>query len=64
MDPHGKFLPPQTEEEFQKRAAEVTLPAAISILDSLKERRKALVAAIDTEISFYEKVIKLKDSDS
>jgi hypothetical protein len=62
MDPHGKFLPPQNEEEFAKRAQDITLPAATSILSSLKERRKALVANIDAEIAFYEKVVKLKDA--
>lgn len=61
MDPRGNFLPPKTEEEFQERAKDVTLQGATSILSSLKERRKALVASIDAEIAFYEKVIKLKD---
>lgn len=64
MDPHGKFLPPQNEEEFQKRAAEVQLPAARSILDSLKQRRAALVVSLDAEIEFYEKVIALKEGEA
>jgi hypothetical protein len=61
MDPHGKFLPPKNEEEFQARAKDITLPAAVSILDSLKQRKAALIVNIDAEIAFYEKVIKLKD---
>lgn len=61
MDPHGKFLPPKNEEEFRERAKDITIPAAESILSSLKERRKALVANIDAEIAFYQKVIELKD---
>ena len=64
MDPHGKFLPPKTEEEFKTRAAEISLPAAKSILESLKQRRAALVANIDAEIEFYEKAIALKEGEA
>lgn len=64
MDPHGKFLPPQNEEEFKKRAEEIQLPAAKSILESLKHRRAALIQNIDQEIEFYEKVIALKEGEA
>lgn len=60
MNPRGTFLPPKTEEEFKERAKEVSVEAATSILDSLVQRRKALVATIDQEIKFYEKVIEFK----
>lgn len=63
MDPHGKFLPPKNEEEFAERAKEITLPAATSILDSLKNRREALVANIDAEIAFYEKVVEKRKEE-
>lgn len=63
MDPHGKFIPPKNEEEYRDRAKDITLDAAISILSSLKSRRDALVANIDSEIAFYEKVIEIKDED-
>ena len=43
MDPHGKFIPPTTEEEFLKRAKEIEPAAVEPILDSLKNRRDALV---------------------
>lgn len=62
MDPHGKFLPPKDEAEFAERSKDITLPAATSILDSLKHRREALVANIDAEIEFYEKVVKLREA--
>ncbi len=58
MDPHGKFIPPTTEEEFLKRAKEIEPAAVEPILDSLKNRRDALVQNIDAEIKFYEKVKK------
>lgn len=61
MDPHGKFLPPTNEEEFRLRAKDVQLPVAKSILDSLKARRATIVANIDEEISFYEKVIAYRE---
>lgn len=63
-DTHGKFIPATTEEEFTRRAADIQLPAARSILASLQERRKALVASIDAEIEFYEKVIVLKETEA
>ncbi len=63
-DAHGKFLPATTEEEFLRRAADIQLPAAQSLLSSLHERRKALVASVDAEIEFYEKVIALKEQEA
>lgn len=62
-DAHGKFLPATTEEELIRRAADIKLPAARSILESLQQRRTALVANIDQEIEFYEKVIALKEKE-
>lgn len=63
-DAHGKFLPATTEEEFLRRAADIQLPAARSVLSSLQERRKALTASLDAEIDFYEKVIALKEKEA
>jgi len=63
-DAHGKFIPVTTEEELIRRAADIQLPAAQSLLASLQERRKGLVANIDAEIEFYEKVIALKESEA
>lgn len=63
MNPHGKFLPPATEDEFRARAKDVQLPAAIAILDSLKARRGELIRNIDLEIEFYEKVVELKKEE-
>jgi hypothetical protein len=60
MDPHGKFLPPVTEEEFLSRSKDVQLPAATSILDTLKARRGEVVRNLDLEIEFYEKVIQYR----
>jgi len=60
MDPHGKFLPPTTEEEFLSRAKDVQLPAATAILDTLKARRGEVVRNLDLEIEFYEKVIEYR----
>ena len=64
MNPQGQFLPPQNEKEFKERAEKINLSAAISILDSLKQRRKALVVTIDAEIDFYEAVVNLKKSEA
>ena len=61
MDPHGKFIPPATEQEFTERAKDITLPAAISMLDALEKRREDTVRNIDQEIAFYKKVIKKLD---
>lgn len=61
MDPHGKFIPPATEEEFIERSKDITLPAAVSILDALEKRREDAVRNIDQEIAFYKKVIKKLD---
>jgi len=61
MDPHGKFLPPQTEAEFNERARPLQLVAIKSILETLKARRAELVRNIDLEIDFYEKAKKLKE---
>lgn len=58
MDPHGKFLPPQTDEEFQERAKEVSTPAAQSILKTLRARKEAAIKSFDDEIKFYERVLK------
>ncbi len=63
MDPHGKFLPPKTDEEFKERAKDLTLQGAESILDSLEHRRAALVDNIDKEIAFYKKVVELKKDE-
>lgn len=65
MDPQGKFLPPQTPEEFKERADKVSTDAAVSIIKSLKARKAAVVSALDTEIKFYENVIdhKLKEQN-
>ena len=60
MDPHGKFIPPKDEAEFEKRVKEINLPAAVSILDTLKTRRAAMLKDIDAEIEFYEKVVTTK----
>ena len=62
MDPHGKFLPPQTEDEFMKRAKDITPAAATSILSTLEARREELVKNIDAEIDFYKKVIDYRES--
>lgn len=64
MDHNGKFLPPKDEAEFAARAQEISLEAATSILDSLKHRREALVASIDQEINFYEKVVKFREIEA
>ena len=61
MDPHGKFLPPTTEEEFLSRAKDVQLPAANAILDSLRARRAELIRNVDLEIEFYEKVVTYRE---
>lgn len=55
-----QFKPPQTEEEFQERARALTLPGARAVLNTLRERRKALVEAIDQEIAFYQRVVEIK----
>lgn len=57
MDPHGKFEPPKTDEEFEKRAKEIDTKAAHSILNTLREKRRAAVAPLDAEIQFYEKIL-------
>lgn len=61
MDPHGKFIAPQTEDEFVERSKDITLPAAVSMLDALEKRREESVRNIDQEIAFYKKVIKKLD---
>lgn len=64
MDPHGTFLPPKNEEEFNERAAKIELGPAKSILSTLKARREAMVKTVDLEIAFYEKVVELKESQA
>lgn len=63
MDPQGKFLPPQTPEEFKERADKISIDAAVSIIKTLKARRAAVVTALDTEIKFYENVIDHKTKE-
>jgi len=55
-----QFKPPKTEEEFNKRAAEITKPGAQAVLKGLRQKRDAAVAALDLEIKFYEKVLENK----
>ena len=57
------FTPPQDEAEFNRRAGQLTLTGARSILRTLKERRKALVASTDQEMAFYEKVVEVKEAE-
>lgn len=59
----SKFNPPQTDAEFAERAKDVTLQAARSILNGLKNRRRALVENINAEINFYERVVKAKETE-
>lgn len=51
------FKPPVTDEEFKERSKDVTLEGAKAVLNSLQERRKALLVSIDQEISFYERIV-------
>ena len=61
MDPHGKFIPPHTEEQFLERARAVEPTAVAPILDTLKQRRSDLIRNIDMEIEFYEKVAEYRE---
>lgn len=51
------FKPPVTDEEFKERSKDVTLEGAKAVLNSLEERRKALLVSIDQEISFYKRIV-------
>lgn len=64
MDPHGKFLPPQTDEEFKERAKQVSTDAARSILKTLNARKQATVAAMNEEIKFYERVLQERGEEA
>lgn len=55
----SKFVPPVTKEDFLERASKVPAEGASALLNSLKQRRAALVRAVDEEIKFYEKVVEL-----
>ena len=57
MDPASEFKPPQNEEEFEKRAKDVTSVGARAVLRSLRARKAAMVKSVDEEIAFYEKVL-------
>lgn len=63
MDPHGKFLPPKNDEEFEERAKDLTLAGAESVLGSLESRRAGMVQNIDEEIAFYKKVVRLRETE-
>lgn len=52
------FRPPETEAEFETRAAEIDTRSAKVMLNTLKKRREDLVAQINPEIEFYAKILK------
>jgi len=55
-----QFQPPKDEAEFKERAKEISISAARSMLGALRQRRREATEKLDTEIKFYEKVIKSK----
>lgn len=59
MEP--SFKPPQTKEEFIKRADEMTVAQAQNMLDIMEAKRRQLVKPIDQEIEFYISVIEHKE---
>lgn len=54
------FKKPETREEFLKRADEIDVSGAKSILSTLYQRRAQLVKSIDEEIEFYQQVLNRK----
>lgn len=54
------FRPPATEEEFIKRADELTIEGAQGVLNARRKQRALAVKPFDIEIEFLEKVLKQK----
>lgn len=55
-----QFKPPKDDEEFKKRADEMTIEGAKGVLNARRKQRAATVAPFDQEIEFLEKVLKHK----
>jgi hypothetical protein len=55
-----QFKPPASEEEFEKRADEMTIEGAKGVLAARKRQREAAVKVFEDEIKFLEKVLKHK----
>ena len=55
-----QFKPPETKEEFEKRAKEMTIEGAKSVLSARRRQRDDAVKPFDEEIKFLEKVLKFK----
>jgi hypothetical protein len=48
-----KFKSPQTQEEFEKMAKDITPEGADSVINALRKRRAAVADPINREIQFY-----------
>jgi len=57
-----KFVEPQTQEEFIKKASDVTPIGAKSVIQGLKNVLKKKVGPIEAEIKFFEEVVVYKET--
>ena len=58
-----QFKAPVDEAEFKKRADEMTLAGAKSVLEARRRQREDATKPFDVEIEFLEKVIAYKEKN-
>lgn len=51
------FTPPKDDEEFERRAKEVSTEGARAVRQALLSKREQAVAKLDQEIAFYNRIL-------
>ncbi len=53
----SKFVPPKNKQDFLERVEKIDLNGAMAVRNALLHRRASAVAALNTELAFYDAAI-------